>query len=69
MCHSILISWQYIAWESVYIGGHKEFLEDSVLFVVAVLVGMMIHVVGGGYISGYDELIKYFRILLLVQVS
>ena len=34
--------------------------------VVGVLVGMMIHVIGGGCISGYDELIKSFLILLLV---
>ena len=66
MCHSVLITWQYIVWESAYIGGHKEFLEDSVLFVVGVLVGMMIHVIGGGCISGYDELIKSFIILLSV---
>ena len=55
MCHSVLISWQYIAWESAYIGGHKEFLEDSVLFFVGVLMGMMIHVIGGGHISGYQK--------------
>ena len=34
--------------------------------VVGVLVGMMIHVIGGGCISGYDELIKSFIILLSV---
>ena len=66
MCRYLSISWKYIAWGSGYIGGHNEFLEDYVLFVVGILVGVMIHVIGGGHISGYDELIKSFLILFLV---
>ena len=37
------------------LGGHYEFLKDSVLLVVGVLVGMMIHVIGGEHISGYQK--------------
>ena len=55
MGHYLSISWQYIAWGSGCIEGHYEFMEDSVLLVVGVLVGMMIHVVGGGHISGYQK--------------
>ena len=45
----------YCMGKCVYWGGHKEFLENSVLLVVGVLVGMMIHVIGGGRISGYQR--------------
>ena len=55
---NLSIFWQYIALGSGYIGWHYEFLLDSPLLVVGILVGMMIHVIGGGHNSGYDELMN-----------
>ena len=55
---NLSISWQYIALGSGYIGWHSEFLLYFPLLVVGVLVGVMIHVIGGGHNGGYDELMN-----------
>ena len=49
---------QYIALWSGHIGWHYEFLLYCPFLVVGILLGVIIHVIGGGNNGGYDELMN-----------
>ena len=49
---------QYIVLWSGYIGWHYVFPSYSPLLLGGILVGMMIHVIGGGHNGGCGELLK-----------